>query len=365
MKADFLKPTEPVKSGSGEEIVYSSILRSKPKRVSFIASEPEEIVAEEAPVMKQTTVAIEKPQSTVIPTFKVKDPPAVSLPNAVAASAQAVPVTGCVGILSDPARHIELNGRQYIRLNVLGKGGSSCVYRIIGADDGQVYAYKRVEVRDSDDVDAVFDNYANEIALLRRLSNSAQSNTDSNSNSTVRSSSQSRIIELVDFEVRRDKSYIAMVLEAGDIDLAKVLTQKTARNSSSSNSGTISVSSTGHSAAMAGGPQPLPQQGLDPFFARMVWREMLEAVHHIHQHRIVHGQCLCSLLRYMLVLQRSNHVDGILLGDLKPANFVFVKGHLKLIDFGIAKSFSSDTTNIYRESQIGTVSSRMFNMRYV
>lgn len=32
-----------------------------------------------------------------------------------------------------------------------------------------------------------------------------------------------------------------------------------------------------------------------------------------------------------------------------------MKGHLKLIDFGIAKSFSSDTTNIYRESQIGTI----------
>jgi serine/threonine protein kinase len=39
-------------------------------------------------------------------------------------------------------------------------------------------------------------------------------------------------------------------------------------------------------------------------------------------------------------------------GDLKPANFVFVKGRLKLIDFGIAKAIGNDTTNIMRESQV-------------
>ncbi len=43
-------------------------------------------------------------------------------------------------------------------------------------------------------------------------------------------------------------------------------------------------------------------------------------------------------------------------GDLKPANFVFVRGYLKLIDFGIANSISSDTTNVHLESQKGTVS---------
>jgi len=38
------------------------------------------------------------------------------------------------------------------------------------------------------------------------------------------------------------------------------------------------------------------------------------------------------------------------------ANFLFVKGTLKLIDFGIAKAIENqDTTNIYRESQIGTL----------
>lgn len=54
---------------------------------------------------------------------------------------------------------------------------------------------------------------------------------------------------------------------------------------------------------------------------------MLEAVHTIHEEKIVHS-------------------------DLKPANFVFAMGVLKLIDFGIAKAIQSDTTNIVRESGV-------------
>lgn len=66
-------------------------------------------------------------------------------------------------------------------------------------------------------------------------------------------------------------------------------------------------------------------------FIRLTWQQMLEAVHSIHEARIIHG-------------------------DLKPQNFLFVRGRLKLIDFGIAKAIQSDdTTNIYRESQIGTL----------
>jgi serine/threonine protein kinase len=41
---------------------------------------------------------------------------------------------------------------------------------------------------------------------------------------------------------------------------------------------------------------------------------------------------------------------------LQPANFLFVKGVLKLIDFGIAKAIQNDdTTNVHRESQVGTL----------
>jgi len=54
---------------------------------------------------------------------------------------------------------------------------------------------------------------------------------------------------------------------------------------------------------------------------------MLEAVHVIHEEKIVHS-------------------------DLKPANFVLVKGELKLIDFGIANAIANDTTNIQRDHQV-------------
>ena len=185
----------------------------------------------------------------------------------------------------DLTSRIMLNGRGYTRLGVLGKGGSSCVYRVL-SDDGNLYAYKYVDVRG--DSESVFENYTNEIELLRRLKGSPY------------------IIELIDAEVNKDQMYIAMILEIGDVDLAKSLSQKQKVAAMSSST------------------------CLNPFYIRLVWQEMLEAVDHIHENRIVHG-------------------------DLKPANFVFVKGHLKLIDFGIAKAFSNDTTNIYRESQIGTV----------
>lgn len=45
------------------------------------------------------------------------------------------------------------------------------------------------------------------------------------------------------------------------------------------------------------------------------------------------------------------HEARIVHSDLKPANFLVVEGRLKLIDFGIAKAISSDTTSIARESQ--------------
>jgi serine/threonine-protein kinase TTK/MPS1 len=54
----------------------------------------------------------------------------------------------------------------------------------------------------------------------------------------------------------------------------------------------------------------------------------------------------------MLHSVNAIHKKGIVHSDLKPANFVLVKGWLKLIDFGIAKRIGDDTTNIHRGFQV-------------
>lgn len=73
----------------------------------------------------------------------------------------------------------------------------------------------------------------------------------------------------------------------------------------------------------------LDESKFDPVFTRFYWKEMLECLQSVHQYAIVHS-------------------------DLKPANFVLVRGRLKLIDFGIANAIADYTKNVHRDTQIGT-----------
>lgn len=57
-------------------------------------------------------------------------------------------------------------------------------------------------------------------------------------------------------------------------------------------------------------------------------------------------------LQQILLAVNTIHEERIVHSDLKPANFLLVRGSLKLIDFGIAKAIMSDTTNIQRDSQV-------------
>ncbi|KHG06525.1 Serine/threonine-protein kinase mph1 [Gossypium arboreum] len=205
----------------------------------------------------------------------------------------------------DPDLFFKVNGRLYQRLGKIGSGGSSEVHKVISSDCA-IYALKKIKLKGRDYATAY--GFCQEIEYLNRLKGN------------------NNIIQLIDYEVTdknllrevmngsmsnkdgrvKDDGYLYMVLEYGEIDLAHMLSQKWKEMDSFN-------------------------QTIDENWLRFYWQQILQAVNTIHEERIVHS-------------------------DLKPANFLLVKGSLKLIDFGIAKAIVSDTTNIQRDAQVGTLS---------
>lgn len=111
-----------------------------------------------------------------------------------------------------------------------------------------------------------------------------------------------RVVRLFDWELNDEKQELCVLMEKGDTDLNRTLTLR------------------------LNGPDAC----FDATFTRYHWKEMLECVQAVHEHDIVHS-------------------------DLKPANFLFVSGRLKLIDFGIANAIDIDNTvNVHRDSHVGT-----------
>lgn len=107
-------------------------------------------------------------------------------------------------------------------------------------------------------------------------------------------------------------------MEIGEIDLNRLINSRL--NSASTPSSTSETKQSSENSNCA----------LDLAFTRFYWREMLCCLDAVHAHDIVHS-------------------------DLKPANFLLVQGHLKLIDFGIANRIETDITmNVHRESHVGT-----------
>lgn len=171
---------------------------------------------------------------------------------------------------------IYVNGQSYQRLELIGRGGSSKVYKA-QSGNGKIYAIKRVSCDDDIDL-TVLKGFKGEIDLLQRLK------------------SEDRVVKLIDFEMRANSIYV--IMECGEIDLAHVLNARLSHP-------------------------------LDISFVRYYAVEMLHCVSAVHRHDIVHS-------------------------DLKPANFLLVKGMLKIIDFGIANVVPDYTSNVHRDTQIGT-----------
>ncbi|RKP29667.1 kinase-like protein, partial [Metschnikowia bicuspidata] len=173
---------------------------------------------------------------------------------------------------------IVVNSQPYEKLDILGRGGSSKVYRVRHAQSRKIYALKKVELDEFDE--SSLDGFKREIEHLQKLKE------------------HPRVVALQDHAIQ--DGALHLVMECGEIDLSSVLQHRMAA---------------------------LPQ--LDVQFVRFHALELFRCVQAVHKAGIVHS-------------------------DLKPANFLFVKGLMKIIDFGIANTVPDHTVNIYRELQIGT-----------
>ncbi|GMM36013.1 serine/threonine/tyrosine protein kinase [Saccharomycopsis crataegensis] len=171
---------------------------------------------------------------------------------------------------------IMVNKVSFEILELIGKGGSSKVYKVKNKSNNKLYALKKVLFDEFDESSA--EGFKGEIDLLVKLRE------------------KKRVVRLVDYSLTSGCLYL--VMECGDVDFARVLGSRL-------------------------------KLSLDFDAVRFYAKELLRCVQEVHDADIVHS-------------------------DLKPANFLFVKGTLKLIDFGISNVVPDHTVNIYRDSQIGT-----------
>lgn len=115
-------------------------------------------------------------------------PPAAALP--AASQPSQLQTTSAASGSIRKATHVVVNGKQYLRSALLGKGGSSRVYRITDREHN-VFALKKVELGRGDL--ETYTSFCNEIELLKRLRG------------------HDRIIQLVDSEVNEAKRTLIMV----------------------------------------------------------------------------------------------------------------------------------------------------------
>ena len=135
---------------------------------------------------------------------------------------------------------MSVNGKMFTRMDCIGRGGSSKVYRVM-AENFKIFALKRVTLEDQDEL--AIRGYKGEIDLLRQLEK------------------VDRVVRLYDFEINEEKHTLSVLMEMGEIDLNRVLHQRLIAEDAK-----FDITST-----------------------RYYWREMLECVSSVHALNIVHS----------------------------------------------------------------------------
>lgn len=156
------------------------------------------------------------------------------------------------------SRQVRVNGKVYRVLQLIGRGGSSKVFRVINAE-GQIFALKKVNLKNLDETTLA--GYTNEIQLLRSFAQNPH------------------IIQLVDSEMNRDQGCLYILMEYGEVDLGRMLKSRSEANGGS----------------------------CDENFIRFSWQQMLMAVNTVHDAKIVH--CDLKPANFLLVQGTLKLID--------------------------------------------------------
>lgn len=151
-----------------------------------------------------------------------------------------------------------VNGKLFTRLDCIGRGGSSRVYRVM-AENYKMFALKRVNLEEADAASII--GYKGEIDLLRRLEN------------------VERVVRLFDYEINDEKGELKVLMEMGESDFNRMLNLQIKCENAK----------------------------FDPSFTRHYWREMLECVQAVHDYGIVHSDLKPA--NFLIVQGRLKIID--------------------------------------------------------
>ncbi|KAJ5114902.1 hypothetical protein NUU61_000661 [Penicillium alfredii] len=153
---------------------------------------------------------------------------------------------------------VSINHKPFTRLDCIGRGGSSRVYRVM-AENYKIFALKRVNLEDVDPLTLA--GYKGEIDLLKKLEN------------------VDRVVRLFDWELNSDKHSLSVLMEIGESDLEKILTYRLNADDAI----------------------------FDINFTRYYWKEMLECVQAVHDCNIVHSDLKPA--NFLMVQGRLKLID--------------------------------------------------------
>lgn len=144
------------------------------------------------------------------------------------------------------SRSVKVNGKSYKVLQMVGRGGSSKVFKVLSTDN-QIFALKKVSLSNLDET--TLSGYLNEIELIKSLMHA------------------DHIIKLYDYEINREHDNLYMLMEYGETDLSKLLKERNRKE--------------------------------DFNFMRYMFQQMLMAVRIVHEAKIVH--CDIKPANFLLV----------------------------------------------------------------